>query len=192
MPSRSAWHSTFPSVARGLEERRNGGGPTPVGGQVRGRGTLDGNGRPAEHRLGLGISPLVLPGEEKGQYYPAVSLHGLGQPLIIVGAVYRGLGVQDVEDHRPGPGPLAKLDNWRVKLPRPGPGNALLLEKIQVGLIHRDHHHVGTGRPDGDTAIEVIKGGEDVLGEQARQGQPHSQAPGQQDDDHPGGGLAAG
>ncbi len=51
---------------RGLEQRRNGGGHAPVGGQVRGRGTLDGNGGPAQHRLGLGIGPLVLPGEEKG------------------------------------------------------------------------------------------------------------------------------
>ena len=147
MPSGSAWHSTFPERGRGLKEWRNGGGHTPVGGQVRGRGTLDGNGGPAEHRLGLGIGPLVLPGEEKGQHHPAVSLHGPGQPLVIVGAVYRGLGVQDVEDHRPGPAPLAKFDNGRVKLPGPGPRHPLLLEKIQVGLIHRDHHHVGTGRP---------------------------------------------
>ncbi len=77
----------IPQRGRGLDQGRDGGGHAPVGGQVGGRGTLDGNGGPAEHRLGLGIGPLVLPGEEKGQHHPAVSLHGLGQPLVIVGAV---------------------------------------------------------------------------------------------------------
>ena len=78
--------------------------------------------------------------------------------LVVFGAVGRGLGEQDVEDHGLGAGLLAVIDDVGVKLAGPGPDHPLVLKEIQIGLVHRDHHHLGRGLGQGHVAEQQIQG----------------------------------
>ncbi len=157
-------------VAQGLDrvqKRGDGGGHRAVSGLPRGPGT--GNLQPGLIQQGgfQRIGPLFLPGQEEGEDHVARRGRGLGQALVILGAVGRGLGEEHVEDYCPRPTLLAIIDDVTVELPGPGPDHPLVLEEIQVGLVHRHHHHLGRGRGQGHVAEEQVQGLEAERGEGA-------------------------
>ncbi len=170
------------------QERRDGGDHGPIGRLVPGRRAGDGEAGLLEQVRFRRVGRLGLPGQEKRQRHVAGRGRGPGELLIVFGAVGRGLGEQDVENHRLGAGPPAIVDEGGVDLPGPGPGNPLSLEKIQVGLIHRHHHHLGRGGRQRHPAEEHVQGleavGLDGPGEiqdqgqrQGRQGKPQGGQP---------------
>ena len=170
------------------QQRRDGGDHGPIGGLVPGRRAGDGEAGLLQQVRLRRVGRLGLPGQEKRHRHVAGCGRGLGEPLVVFGAVGRGLGEQDVENHRLGAGPPAIVDEGTVELPGPGPGNPLGFEKVQVGLIHRHHHHLGRGGRQRHPAEEYIQGleavGLDGPGEiqdqgqrQGRQGKPQGGQP---------------